>query len=67
MKLEPDGSFVLSDPGSKNGTSVNGKLVGPDAQVTLGDGDEIRFGSAAYRFYFTKRLHREANAAKPRR
>lgn len=67
IKLEADGSFVLSDSGSKNGTSLNGKLLKPNEVATLADGDEIRFGSAAYRFYLTKRLHREANAPKPRR
>jgi len=67
IKLEADGSFVISDSGSKNGTSVNGRVLRPNEQATLADGDELRFGSAAYRFYLTKRLHREANAAKPHR
>ncbi len=40
----PDGRFTLTDPGSTNGTFVNGQRVG---QVELHDGDLIQIGDFA--------------------
>src|SRR5713101_3418671 len=42
------GGFEIADLGSTNGTLVNGKRV--RVPVALGRGDEIKFGSARYRF-----------------
>src|SRR6266478_7557668 len=42
------GGFELADLGSTNGTLVNGKRV--RVPITLGRGDEIKFGSACYAF-----------------
>jgi hypothetical protein len=42
------GGFELADLGSTNGTLVNGKRV--RVPVSLGRGDEIKFGSARYAF-----------------
>jgi hypothetical protein len=43
-----DGSCVLSDAGSTNGTFVNGRRVNGAAPVR--DGDELRFGALRYVF-----------------
>ena len=40
---------VLSDPGSTNGTFVNGEKV---SRVILKEGDEIRFGESFFRLVF---------------
>jgi len=66
IRLEADGGFALSDSGSKNGTSVNGKRLEPKEYVALKHGDEIRFGTLSLRFYTTSRLHRELIAHKAR-
>lgn len=39
-----DGSFILTDVGSTNGTMLNGTKVEPNQPVTLTAGDEIVFG-----------------------
>lgn len=43
-----DGVFVLTDLGSVNGTSVNGRRI---QQQPLRDGDEIRIGNSQLRFH----------------
>ncbi len=45
-----DGSFVLTDVGSTNGTTLNGAKVEPDQPVDLSAGDEIVFGKTAMKF-----------------
>ena len=42
------GSWVLTDLGSTNGSSVNGRRV--DAPTVVKPGDEIELGTAAMRF-----------------
>jgi pSer/pThr/pTyr-binding forkhead associated (FHA) protein len=42
---EPDGSWVILDPGSENGTFVNGSEVAAGARVPLHDGDRIHIGA----------------------
>ena len=42
-----DGTFVVADLGSTNGTKVNGVRV---AEHELRDGDEVRFGNTTFRF-----------------
>lgn len=42
---EPDGSWVVLDPGSANGTLVNGSEVTAGARVRLRDGDRIHLGA----------------------
>ena len=44
--------FALCDPGSRNGTWVNGARVWPDAVVALGDGDVIRAGNTVMVFRY---------------
>ena len=41
---EPDGSFVLLDVGSSNGTQLNGKDVPAGVRTPVGVGDEITLG-----------------------
>jgi hypothetical protein len=42
---EPDGSWVILDPGSENGTVVNGGEVTTGVRVPLHDGDRIHVGA----------------------
>lgn len=42
---QPDGSWAILDPGSENGTSVNGIELATGAPVALHDGDQIRVGA----------------------
>jgi pSer/pThr/pTyr-binding forkhead associated (FHA) protein len=41
----PDGNWAVLDPGSANGTLVNGTEIGTDDQVALHDGDRINLGA----------------------
>jgi pSer/pThr/pTyr-binding forkhead associated (FHA) protein len=41
----PDGSWTLLDPGSANGTLVNGNEIPAGNQVPLHDGDRINLGA----------------------
>jgi pSer/pThr/pTyr-binding forkhead associated (FHA) protein len=41
----PDGSWAVFDPGSANGTLVNGSEIGVGDQVPLHDGDRINLGA----------------------
>ena len=41
----PDGDWAVFDPGSANGTLVNGSEIGVGDQVTLHDGDRINLGA----------------------
>ena len=47
VRREADGSVVLTDAGSTNGTLVNGK---PVTHALLADGDEIRVGATTLTF-----------------
>ena len=42
---EPDGSWVVLDPGSENGTLVNGSEIAAGVRVPLHDGDRIHLGA----------------------
>jgi hypothetical protein len=42
---EPDGSWAILDPGSENGTLVNGTEIAAGARVPLHDGDRIHLGA----------------------
>jgi FHA domain len=42
---EPDGSWTVLDPGSENGTLVNGNEIAAGARVPLHDGDRIHLGA----------------------
>jgi len=41
----PDGGWAVLDPGSANGTLVNGSEIGVGDQVALNDGDRINLGA----------------------
>jgi len=41
----PDGSWAVLDPGSANGTLVNGSEIATGDQVPLHDGDRINLGA----------------------
>ena len=42
---QPGGSWTLVDPGSSNGTRVNGRPVTVNTPVTVGVGDRIHVGA----------------------
>src|SRR5215471_17560628 len=45
LLAEPDGSWAILDPGSENGTLVNGKEIAAGVRVPLHDGDRIHLGA----------------------
>jgi len=54
LQVESDGSVVLTDLGSTNGTIVNGRRV---SRVALAEGDKIQVGpSTVFRFSLNDRL-----------
>ena len=63
FQREPDGGFVLTDAGSKNGTFVAGVRLVPRRATALVDGTRVRFGHVDLTFYlasgFTKVLARK--------
>jgi FHA domain len=42
---EPDGTWAILDPGSENGTLVNGIEIDIDQRVRLRDGDRVHLGA----------------------
>lgn len=44
LTIHPDGSLILRDIGSSNGTMVNGKEIAIMADVAISSGDEITLG-----------------------
>jgi pSer/pThr/pTyr-binding forkhead associated (FHA) protein len=42
---EPDGGWAVLDPGSANGTQVNGTEIAAGARVRLHDGDQVCVGA----------------------
>ena len=44
LTLAPDGSLVLRDIGSSNGTMLNGKEIAAMADIAIASGDEITLG-----------------------
>jgi pSer/pThr/pTyr-binding forkhead associated (FHA) protein len=42
---EADGSWAVLDPGSENGTLVNGREIAAGVRVPLHDGDRIYLGA----------------------
>ena len=55
LRRGPDGTWVVSDLGSTNGTKVNGLRI--SGQRTLEDGDEITVGSTSLRFEMRAPAH----------
>jgi pSer/pThr/pTyr-binding forkhead associated (FHA) protein len=45
LVAEPDGGWSVVDPGSENGTMVNGGPIGTGIRVPLRDGDSIAIGA----------------------
>jgi hypothetical protein len=45
LVAEPNGSWSVVDPGSENGTMVNGGQISTGVRVPLGDGDRIAIGA----------------------
>jgi len=41
----PDGSWAVLDPGSANGTLLNGREIAPGDLIPLRDGDRINLGA----------------------
>lgn len=47
-QLRPDGGVVLTDAGSSNGTSINGRALKPDEEAPLSSGDFVLFGACSF-------------------
>ncbi len=45
LTAEPDGGWTVSDPGSANGTLVNGQAIPAGARVRLREGDRVCVGA----------------------
>ena len=45
LSLAPDGTWSIHDPGSANGTFVNGRELKVGEMVTLREGDRINLGA----------------------
>ncbi|RSN12677.1 phosphopeptide-binding protein [Nonomuraea sp. WAC 01424] len=45
LLAQPDGTWTLVDPGSANGTQVNGRTVQLNTPVRIGPGDRIHLGA----------------------
>ncbi|MGR6922351.1 FHA domain-containing protein [[Actinomadura] parvosata] len=45
LLAQPDGTWMLVDPGSSNGTQVNGKTLKLNVPVRVGPGDRIHLGA----------------------
>ena len=45
LSLAPDGTWSILDPGSANGTFVNGRELATGEMVTLHEGDRINLGA----------------------
>jgi hypothetical protein len=45
LTAEPDGGWTVCDPGSANGTLVNGQALPAGARVRLRDGDRVSVGA----------------------
>ncbi|MFC7388492.1 FHA domain-containing protein, partial [Sphaerisporangium rhizosphaerae] len=45
LLAQPDGSWQLVDPGSANGTLVNGELLEVNVPVPIADGDRVHVGA----------------------
>ncbi|MBM7115819.1 FHA domain-containing protein [Archangium primigenium] len=62
FQREPDGGYVVTDAGSKNGSFVAGVRLVPRRATALADGTRLRFGQVEVTFYlssgFTKVLAR---------
>ena len=41
----PDGNWAILDPGSANGTRLNGREIPPGEQIPLHEGDRINLGA----------------------
>ena len=64
---ETDGSFAITDAGSKNGTKVDGELLEPKEQRPLTDRAKVEFGPYTFTFFtaqgFREYLKRRSSAA----
>ncbi|MET8865845.1 FHA domain-containing protein [Nonomuraea sp. NPDC004580] len=45
LLAQPDGSWLLVDPGSSNGTQVNGRTLQVNVPTRIGPGDRIHLGA----------------------
>ena len=52
IQPQPDGSFVLYDMGSRNGTVLNGHELDPHQPYPVTDGDKIQLGRLLITIYF---------------
>ena len=50
MEWVSEENYVLRDLQSKNGTAVNGRMLDPDEEMQLHDGDEIQFADLIFRY-----------------
>ena len=45
LERQPDGSFVIRDKGSSNGTAIDERAIAPEESVPLADGDRVHIGA----------------------
>jgi pSer/pThr/pTyr-binding forkhead associated (FHA) protein len=57
IRRERDGTLVLSDGGSANGTRHAGKPIPPGKSVPIASGQDIQFGDRVLRLLSTEALH----------
>lgn len=58
-----DGCYWIEDLGSRNGTSVNGKLIQPRIAVPIEEGDEVTIGETRLRVELTAALPKDSDHA----
>ncbi len=63
VTLAPNGSWVIRDAGSLNGTMVNGERIG---EAVLNTGDRIQLGNTVFEFVETNPRAQQAQAAATR-
>jgi adenylate cyclase len=63
VTLSPNGSWVIRDAGSLNGTMVNGERIG---EAVLKDGDRIQLGNTTFQFADDNPKAQQAQAAAQR-
>lgn len=63
LEWDEDGGWSLIDPGSKNGTTINGERLAPNRAATVPDGAWIRFGGLPARAEIVSDAERRSRMA----
>ena len=62
VRLDPAGQTWISDPGSSNGTMLDGVPVAPNTEVALPDGSRISLAKGVVTLNFTRQHQTERSA-----